>query len=83
PCSPPDCPWVSMTSSSPEPENAVYFNGKLHGDETYIGRVYDDGCYLVGTAMPNKGICIYLSKNLEIKSTDTYDASLIKFIFFM
>ncbi|GFV68875.1 DUF3421 domain-containing protein [Trichonephila clavipes] len=73
PCSPPDCPWVSMTSSSPKPENAVYFNGKLHGEDAYIGRVYDDGCYLAGTAIPSKKKCIYLSKKLEIKSTDTYD----------
>ncbi|GFR22384.1 DUF3421 domain-containing protein [Trichonephila clavata] len=73
PCSPPDCTWVSMTSGSPKPEYVSYFGGKLHGDEVYIGRVYDDGCYLVGTAIPSKGTCIYLSKKLEMKSTDTYD----------
>ncbi|GFT56371.1 DUF3421 domain-containing protein [Nephila pilipes] len=73
PFSSPDCPWVPMTSDSPKPESATYFDGKLHGDEVYVGRVYDDGCYLVGTAIPSKGTCIYLSKKLEIKSTDTYD----------
>ncbi|GFY46461.1 DUF3421 domain-containing protein [Trichonephila inaurata madagascariensis] len=62
-----------MTSSSPTPGNVVYFGGRLHGDQAYIGRVYDDDCYLVGTALPSKGKCIYLNKKREIKSTDAYD----------
>ncbi|PRD28439.1 UNVERIFIED_CONTAM: hypothetical protein NCL1_32387 [Trichonephila clavipes] len=74
PLGPPDCPWYPMIRGfTTPPELAAYLGGELHGDEVYIGRVYDDDCYLVGTAIPSKAICIYLSKKLEIKSTDTYD----------
>jgi len=72
PFSPPDCPYVSVTTGSNIPENAVEF-GKLNGDPVFIGRVYDDECWLVGTAIPNKGACYYLSKKFELKSTDSYD----------
>ncbi|GIX96765.1 DUF3421 domain-containing protein [Caerostris darwini] len=73
PFSPPDCPFVKMSPGSELPEELCDLEGKLHGDKVYIGRVFDEDCYLVGTAIPSKGKCIYLSKKLEIKSTDTYD----------
>ncbi|CAL1291962.1 unnamed protein product [Larinioides sclopetarius] len=73
PFSPPDCPWEPMSPGSTKPESLCDLGGKLNGEQVYVGRVYDDGCYLVGTAIPSKGICTYLSKKLEVKTTDTYD----------
>ncbi|XP_015926849.1 uncharacterized protein [Parasteatoda tepidariorum] len=72
PFGPPDCPWKSVSPGSSISENAVEF-GKLNGDQVYIGRVYDNDCWLIGTAVPSKGVCHYLSRNAELKSTDSYD----------
>lgn len=73
PFGPPDCPWRKASSDSAVPETAVYKDGKLDGDDIYIGRVYDGNCLLIGTAIPKKGICIYLHKNSEVKSSPDYE----------
>ncbi|KAG8187621.1 hypothetical protein JTE90_027031 [Oedothorax gibbosus] len=73
PFSPPDCPWVSVSPGTKAPDNARPAGGQLNGSPVYIGRVYDEGDYLIGTALPDKGTCLYLSRKQEVKSTDTYD----------
>ncbi|XP_054708725.1 uncharacterized protein LOC129218471 [Uloborus diversus] len=73
PMGPPDCPWREMSPDSPIPEDVVYQNGKLSGEDAYIGRVFDGQCLYVGTALPSKNICFYLDKNLELKSSSSYE----------
>jgi len=73
PFGPPDCPWRKVTPDSPVPETAVYKDGKLNGDKTYIGRVYDGSCLYIGTAIPEKGVCSYLDKNLKLKTSSEYE----------
>ena len=73
PFGPPDCPWKKVSADSSVPETALYQNGKLNGDEVYIGRVYDGNCLYVGTAIPKKGICNYIDKNSEVKTTSEYE----------
>lgn len=68
-----------MDASSTVYENAVYHNGKLDGDDVYIGRVYDGQCVLIGTAIPKKGVCIYLNKQLEVKSSSNYEVIFMSF----
>ncbi|XP_035222005.1 uncharacterized protein LOC118194901 [Stegodyphus dumicola] len=72
PFGPPDCVWVKMANQSPVPPQVVVTDGKLNGDPVYIGRVYDNG-YFIGTAVPSKGICSYISKDGELKSSSSYE----------
>lgn len=68
-----------MSPNSPVPESAVYKDGKLNENKVYIGRVYDGKCLLIGTAIPEKRICIYLNKNNEVKSSSTYEVPFINY----
>lgn len=69
----PDCSWTPMTHNSCLPEDVVFHNGELNGDKVYVGRVNDGKCVYVGTAIPDKGICIYLDKNLQVHSSQDYE----------
>lgn len=73
PFGPPDCNWDKVNSSSSIPETAVYKDGKLKGNKIYIGRVYDGNCILIGTVNPEKGVCMYLNKSCEVKSSSEYE----------
>ncbi|KAF8790469.1 hypothetical protein HNY73_005487 [Argiope bruennichi] len=75
PFGPPDCPWEPMSSDSPMPESVFDCGGKLNGEKVYVGRVYDDEdkSYLIGTAIPSKGLCTYVTKDLKVKTSNNYE----------
>lgn len=54
----------------------MYENGTLNNDKVYVGRVHDGKSIYVGTVIPMKGVCLYLNKKGELKSSSSYEVKI-------
>jgi len=67
--------WIPMTGADSKlPSGTDHYPAEnLDGSEVRIGRVYDGDSLYIGTAVPEKGVCLYLNKNLEVKTSSNYE----------